>query len=372
MEDKIITVASYPYSRAQLLKSRLEAEGIECFLSNINLLQPDIASGVKIRINEKDADRAMRIIEDIKEEYGKAKQKTIEKLKSVRRILVPVDFSDHSVNACNYALGLAQKLKAEIKLLYAYFNPVISSEPYDEMFSYQVNLDNVVSTLKDEAEEQMKLFTNRLKEWIKKEKISNVKITYELDRGVPEEVILNFSENYKPGVIVLGTRGKGEKGSAIFGSVTKRVIENAKVPVLSIPEKSVYMGIKYMNKVLYATDFDDSDYKAIRKLMTLVRPFGIKIYFVHIASDATNPLDNVKMEELKEHFITEYSDYNVVCDIIEHSDVLQGIEDYIDEKDIDLLALTTHKRRLFERLFNPSITNKMLFHTNIPLLVFHS
>jgi hypothetical protein len=63
MEDKVITIISCPYSRAHLIKGQLEAEGIECFLSNINLVQPDIASGVDVNINKEDASRAYEIIE---------------------------------------------------------------------------------------------------------------------------------------------------------------------------------------------------------------------------------------------------------------------------------------------------------------------
>ena len=161
MEEKIITIASYPYSRAQLLRGRLEAEGIECFLSNINLVQPDISTGVKVKIKEADAGRAYKILDEIKDEYGKAKQQTIDRLKNVRRILVPVDFSEPSLNACNFALGLAHKLKAEIKLFYAYFNPVVSSEPYLEGYSYQVNLNTVIGNLEKEAQLQNTGLVNR-------------------------------------------------------------------------------------------------------------------------------------------------------------------------------------------------------------------
>ena len=52
---------------------RFEAEGIECFLSNINLVQADVSAGVKVKINEKDAGRAYKIIEEVKDEYGKEK-----------------------------------------------------------------------------------------------------------------------------------------------------------------------------------------------------------------------------------------------------------------------------------------------------------
>jgi len=372
MEDKIITIASYPYSRAQLLKGRLEAEGIECFLSNINLVQPGVATGVKIRINKKDTERVMKIIDEIKDEYGKDKQKTVDRLKSVRRILVPIDFSDHSLVACNFALGLAHKLKSEIMLFYSYFNPIVGAEPYIDASSYQINLDAVVGNLENEAFQQMEEIKTKLEDFVKKEKLTGVSISYHLDRGAPEELILQYSEEYNPGVIVMGTRGKSEGTMDFIGSVTKKIIEKAKVPVFAIPQKSVYMGIKYMNSILYATDFDDSDFKALRKLMTLVRPFNMKIYCIHIASDASNTFDNVKMDSLKEHFFEEYGEYNLYCDLFEHDDVVQGLEDYIDEKDIDMIALTTHKRGVFEKLFNPSLAKKMLFHTNIPLLVFHS
>ena len=78
------------------------------------------------------------------------------------------------------------------------------------------------------------------------------------------------------------------------------------------------------------------------------------------------------MDNLKKQFVEDLKNYKVVCDITENDDIFEGIEEYIDKKDIDLLALTTHKRGMFEKLFDPGITAKMLFHTNIPLLVFHS
>jgi len=372
MEEKIITIASYPYSRAQLLKGRLEAEGIECFLSNINLVQPDISTGVKVKINDKDADRAYKIIDEIKDEYGKEKEETVELLKSVRRILVPVDFSEPSLNACNFALGLAHRLKAEIKLFYTFFNPIVSSESYIEGYAYQSNISTIVENLEKEAIQQMKSLKKQLKAYLEKQEFANVKISFELQQGAPEDQILQYCESYKPGVIVMGTRGRAQGAVNLIGSVTKKIIQKATVPVFVIPKQSIFLGINYINKVLYATDFDESDFKTLRKLMNLIRPFSMKINCVHIATDLNDTLDLVRMDSLKEHFQKEFDDYRLTCDVMQHKDVFQGLEDYIDEKDIDLIALTTHKRGIIEKLFNPSLARRMLFHTNIPLLVFHS
>jgi nucleotide-binding universal stress UspA family protein len=372
MEDKIITISTYPYSRAQLLKGRLEAEGIECFLSNINLVQPQISGGVKIKIMEKDTERALKIIDHIKEEYGDAKQKTIEQLKSIRRILVPVDFSEPSVNACRYAIGLARKLKAEIKLLYSYFNPIIISEPYLEENTYHYQMDETVRNIEVTAKAQMQKYIQQIKRQAKNEATNKIRISSHLDKGSPEDVILNYAKTWNAGVIVMGTKGMGKGSFDYLGSVTKKIITKARIPVLVVPQKSAYRGISYMGKILYATDFDDSDYKSLRTLMTLLRPFDIRIYCVHIATEGETNFDKVKMNNLKEHFKNEFNDFKLNCDLLQRNDVVQGLEDYIEEQEIDLLALTTHKKGIIERLFNPSLAKQMLFHTNIPLLVFHS
>jgi len=372
MDNNIITIATLTYSRALLVVSRLESEGIECFLSNKNLIQADVASGVDVRVAEKDAEKALLIVDEMKDDFGTGKQKSIERLKSIRRILVPVDFSDTSINACYYALGLAQKFKAEVKLLYAYFNPVMTAEPYDETYSYQIGLERLVFNLENEAKKQIKVLIKELKGHIEKEGLKPVKITYQLDRGVPDDAILDYCKEYNPGMVVIGSRGMGGKISDIIGSVTKRVIRKATVPVLAIPEKSRYSGIKYGGNVLYATSFSDSDYKSIRMLLAYIKPFHMKMHVVHITEDADEPLIKAKMEELKRYFATEYNELKMIFYIDEHEDVLTGLDEYIEDAGINMLALTTHKRGMIERLFNPSLARQMLFHSNIPLFVFHS
>ena len=81
MEDKVITILSCTYSRAQLINGQLEANGIECFLTHVNLVQPGIATGVNVRINKSDENRAYTIIEDMKDNFGEAKMEAVNILK---------------------------------------------------------------------------------------------------------------------------------------------------------------------------------------------------------------------------------------------------------------------------------------------------
>ncbi len=372
MEERIITIASCTYSRAQIIKGKLEDEGIECFLSNENLIQPDISSGVEVRIRENDAENAYAIVEELMEQYSDIEKHFGAHGKRIKKILVPVDFSEQSVNACYYALGLANKLKANIELLHAYFIPVVSADPYFDSYAFQLDIGNIATTMINEGKTRMKKLVKELKNQMKKEEFTGFKISSKVEQGIAVDVILDYAEKFKPGLIVIGTRGSGESSPDIMGSVAKKIIEKAAVPVFAIPLKSVYVGIKYMHRVLFATNYDESDIESMRKLMNLLSLFEMKIYCVHIAADGDDPLDHAKMEGIKSRFMEEFSNRNIVCEIIEQDDVLQGIEEYIDEKDIDLVALTTRKRGIIEKLFNPGITKKMLFHSNIPLLVFHS
>lgn len=372
MKDQIVTITTCPYARAQLIKARLEGEGIECFLSNINLIQPGIASGVRIKINQADADKAYALIDEMNTLSGEEKRETVRKMRAIRRILVPVDFSETSKNACSFALGLAQKLKAEIKLLHSYFNPIITTEPYFEGQTFGFMMNGVMEDVEKEARSSIIKLKNDLKKQAEREGYRFARISYSLDRGIPEQVIIKHVESYRPGIVVMGTRGASNSSAHYLGSVSRKIIERADIPVLLIPEKSIFTGMQFINRVLYATNFEESDFKSLRTLLTLVRPFNMRVFVAHISVQQSEQLDQARMNTLAKYLTEEYSDYKITSDVVRHTDIIQGLEEYIESREIDLIALTTHKRGVIERLFNPSIARKMIFHSYVPLLIFHS
>ncbi|MFP4025735.1 MAG: putative signal transducing protein, partial [Thiohalospira sp.] len=65
MEDRLVTIAIHNYSRAEILRTRLEAEGVECYLKNVNLIHSSISGGVKLRVNSRDLEKALRIVEKV-------------------------------------------------------------------------------------------------------------------------------------------------------------------------------------------------------------------------------------------------------------------------------------------------------------------
>jgi hypothetical protein len=55
-----------------------------------------------------------------------------------------------------------------------------------------------------------------------------------------------------------------------------------------------------------------------------------------------------------------------------HDDIEKGVEQFADSVGGDLLALTIRKRSTFEKLFDASLTKKMVYNTRLPLLAFHA
>ncbi|MCU4166479.1 universal stress protein [Carboxylicivirga caseinilyticus] len=367
MEGKIITLVVLTFERAHVLKSLLESEDIECFLENTNLIQGAVSTGVKVRIPEDALEGALKVLESMMQEEFKLP--TREQVPP--RILLPVDFSEYSKKAAIIAIDWAAVLGAELTVLHTYFNPILSTMPFSDSFAYEMNLEDLASDLEDKAIAGMNKFKAFLDE--KNELLGDKKITIktELEKGVAEDEIISYSKVYMPLVIIMGTRGKDKKVADLIGSVTAEVVERAKVPVLAVPEDFHYKGIDKLKNILYATDFMDGDFKAIRILEKIAKPLDMKVVCAHVSPRDHLEWDDVKLKGLKEHFKKIYGETHVDCDLIEHEDLYIALESYVREKDIDILSFTRRRRSLISKLFNPNIAKKMLFHSNTPLLVFN-
>ena len=371
MKNEIVTLTTNTYARASLIKTRLEDEGIECFLTNVNLVQPGVSFGVKIKIFEKDLSRALKIVREIEKMHGKDLIRSNKASIKISRILVPVDFSDYSLNAAFFAIMIAEKLKAEVRLFHSFHNPMVDTMNFPDGYTYQTNMAEVYRELSASAKKSMNKFIGNLNSRIGEKSGKTVKISKKLLAGTPSEEILTETERYKPNVIIIGTRGSGENPNEPIGNVTSSVMESTDVPVLVIPETSSFSKIDESINILYTTEFDDSDAEAIKKLMAVISPFKFSITCLHVAPIVKDSLIIAKMKDLRAELKEMYYNLNLDCELIQEKNVNEGINKVVSKKNIDLVALTHHKRNVFYRILNPSQTKKILFETKKPVLIFH-
>lgn len=369
-ENNLVTVAIHTYEKAQMLKSLLEVNGIDAFIVNVNQIQPMVSAGVRVKIRESDLPRAISIIEDLQNEI--AVQSALEEEAAPKMVLIPVDFSAYSLKACEFGFRLAESMNGEVVLLHAYFAPSFNAMPLGETLSYDgVSGDETLSKVLDTVHNSVEKMKEEIEARIAKGWLPKINYKHVLREGVPEEQILRYAKRHNPVAIVMGTRGQDKKDLDLIGSVTAEIIERSNVPVLAIPENAEFTGFEHFNHIAYATNFDDKDLIAFDKMMRLLKPFKFNIHFVHFNQN-NDAWSEIKLSGIKEYFAKYYPNQNVSYNILQGKDMLSAIDKFVEENKIDMIALTTHRRNIFMRLFNPSVARKMVFHSNTSMLVFHS
>ena len=285
--------------------------------------------------------------------------------------IVPIDFSNASLNASYTALELGAKLKARIKLIHAYNLPDVRPMSFDDTDFYVGTLSTHITEIKEEADKSMSVFLEKVNSYIKAKALSEIPVTTSVINGIPDEITLYTAESENAGLIVMGVSGKEIRTFEPMGKIASRIVEKSLVPVLVIPEDIEFKGLENFKNVLYTTAFDESDFSAIGKLISIVKWLDMDIYCLHIGNEEKDQWNKLKMEGLHEYFNKVYGKTNVECDLIFSKDIIKALDEFITSKNIDLISLTTHKRNIISKLINPSIAKKILYHTRIPLLVFH-
>lgn len=369
MENKLITLAIQTFEKAQILKTILESEGIDVYIHNVNQIQPVVSAGVRVRIKESDLPHALRIIEDVKwfeEPKQEQDEKDIEK-----KVLIPVDFSDYSMTACEIGINHAKKIGAEVVLLHAYYSPFFPSAiPMADSLVYQAGENEIMLNVRKKAEEDMAKLVDELSHKIKEGQLPGIKFTWMLREGIPEEEIITYAKEIRPLLIVMGTRGKSQKEADLIGSVSGEVIEICKAPVLVVPEMVPFTSIDNAKNIAFATSFNQQDLVMFDRFMEIVKDYDAHIHLFNI-STSKDEWNEIRLTGVREYFKKQYPEANITHTVLDDGDLLLAVERFVREKNIDIIALSTYKRNLLTRIFNPSIARKMLFHTDTPLLVMH-
>lgn len=370
MEDKLITLAIHTFEKAQILKTLLETEGIEVYIHNVNQIQPVVSAGVRVRIKESDLPHALRIIEDSKWLSEDTEEEVT--VNRTKKILIPIDFSDYSLKACEVGINYADKVGAEVMIMHAYFSPYFPSAiPIGDTLAYQINEEESVQNVLQRVRIDMDNICTHINRKIESGELPKVKYNYVLREGLPEEEIIAYCKEYYPTLIVMGTRGKNQKEMDLIGSVTGEVIEVNKVPVLAIPEDIPFEDLGDVKNIAFATSFNQRDLVAFDEFMELIKPFNTHIHLFNI-STSRDQWNEIRLTGVNEYFKKQYPEAEITHTVLDDGDLLLAIEKFVRDKQIDVIALSTYRRNILARMFNPSIARKMLFHTNTPLLVMHA
>lgn len=369
MSDKLVTLAIHTEEKARILTELLEGQGISVTQEKVSSDAPDAPVGVRLRIKESDLSKSLNIVES-RNLFSYSEPETYRTDDGRKRILVPVDFSDYSIKACRIAFNLAKEIHAKVKILHVYFNPYYPTAlPMAEAFAYQGKEEAEFQNILDKVNKDMKKLCSTIDEKIAGKEFPSVNYSYVLKEGLPEEEIVAFAKDYKPALIVMGTRGKDQKGVDLIGSVTAEVIEMTSIPVLAIPEMTSFYDFKQVKNISFLTNFSQRDLASFDAMMAFFKEYKVNVYLTHIENKKTDKWSLIQLEGIQSYFRKKYPMIGIDYKLVSGENSISVLEEFVESAHIDLMALTTAKRNIFSRMFKPSVSRKMLFHSDTPLFV---
>jgi len=270
----------------------------------------------------------------------------------ITKILVPTDFSETDRQALNYAIALAKKTNSALEVFHVK-HPIIVDANMPVM-TYQ--------TFAEEEEKNMQDNFRKLQNGILKD--SGLKYSFASTTGFASDDICRRASDENFDLVLMGTKGRHEFDDILIGSTTASVVSKSNVPVFVIP---MNCKMEPFQKIVYATDYNESEFPQMSKIVYLADLYNASIDVLHIKSDNDNYFDSEHNFFSRNKKNIDYP--KVTYHTLHKGDLISCINSYCEINKSDLLVLAKHNRNFFDRLFHRSISKRMVYHTHIPLMV---
>ena len=144
----------------------------------------------------------------------------------IKTILVPIDFSPHSLKALDYAVEFAKPLKAALHVLLV-IEPITYTTPADFYAGAATQVSTLILEQRRGAAEQLEQLRKRFKK-------KGIDLKTQLRSGIAYQEIVECAKKMKADTIVHATHGRTGLSHLLMGSVAERVLRTAPCPVLTL------------------------------------------------------------------------------------------------------------------------------------------
>lgn len=274
----------------------------------------------------------------------------------MKTIIVPTDFSPAAVNAMNYGIDIARAINASLVLFHVYQVPV----NYSDVPVVMVSLEE----LKQAAEKKL----DKVKAEIEHITSGTLKVYTEVRMGNVAYELEEICAKLNPFAVVMGTRGHTGLERILFGSTTLSAIRHLTWPVIGVPPgKEFGQGIR---NVGFACDFKDVvKTTPVTLIKNFVKEFGAALHVLNADYQTREFSPGTTEESLLLHTMLEGA--NPVYHFITHQDIEDGINEFAEKNNLDIIIAIPKKHRLLDNLFKPSTTKQLVFQSHIPVMCIH-
>lgn len=275
----------------------------------------------------------------------------------MKKIIVPIDFSDHSQYALKVAALLSKKTEVEIYALHM-------------LDLQEVNLAQSSDFSQEKGVYFLKLAEKRIKKFLQKDFLEDVNVIPVIKHYKVFSEINAIAKEINADLIIMGSHGASGLKEFFTGSNTEKVIRYADIPVLIL--KNELNDVDFSD-IVFATDFSKETIPAYKRMLKSLDFLGAKkhLLFVNLPNDKfkTTP----EMDALANNFLMEAEgntdrliNVNFVC----ANSVEDGILSFSNAAGADLITLITHGRKGLSHIFSGSISEDISNHSALPIMTF--
>jgi nucleotide-binding universal stress UspA family protein len=260
----------------------------------------------------------------------------------MHRVIIPVDFSETSLNAARFAANMLAGKKDTVAILY---NNYESAGDYDVAVMYQENL----------------------KREFRARGVENVEYENEMGGDLIQN-ISRLAHTVRATLIVMGITGKSVVRQAMFGSNTLKLVDQNLYPVMIVPPDATYREIK---NVALASDFRDVEATTPSALIsTVLSMFNPVLHIVNVNREHYVSLTE-EIELGKTQYRNMFRDFKTEFYFLTMNDFFQAIDQFVKDYQIDvLLTIPKHQSNAIS-LFKATHTKRLAYHSRIPILAAH-
>ncbi|MDO7171106.1 universal stress protein [Mariniflexile sp. AS56] len=275
----------------------------------------------------------------------------------MKKIIVPVDFSEHSENALHVAAKLATKYNAEVLALHML-------EMSDTMLTTSDGLQY------EKAAYFYKLSEQKFETFLKKDYLKDVKVTPIIKHFKVFSEVNDVAQKNDADLIIMGSHGSSGFKEFFVGSNTERVVRNADIPVLVIKNKLKDINFE---SVVFACDFTEESINPYKNAIKMFEKMNSKIYMVYVNLPNERFKTSVEIEKSVVNFFTKagtnldrMNDVHYVSDYT----VEEGVINFALKVGADIIAIPTHGKKGLAHFLEGSIGEDVANHANLPVITF--
>ncbi len=276
----------------------------------------------------------------------------------MKNILLPTDFSKNAWNAITYAIELYINEPCMFYLLNTYTPNIAASR----FMATAVTSESLA--VESYSKEGLNAVLNNIQSKYNN-KLHGFKTISSFSLLADE--VRELVNEYSIDMVIMGTKGASGASEVFMGSNAVRVIKAVKnCPVLAIPEDFTF---ETPTEIAFATDFNRFYTQSeLQPIINLVKTFNSVLRIVHVQDKikALTELQQFNLNMLRKYFSTIEHYIHTVSEL---NSVSKTLEVFADELDIHLLAMLNYQHSYMEKVTREPIVKRLVFHTQIPLLV---